>query len=192
MRSRHLVDPETLTALDEAPELVFSNETLAAIREVELPQLERSPNVTVSERIVPGVDGNPDIRVLIVTPAGVEAGAPGLFSHPWRRLCGTARIVPRPPDPDRRELRLRDRLHNIPPRPRDALGARSTISTPPSAGCTTTPQLGITIDPVAPPSAGGGRRPRERRRGGCGCLRRQAEALRMVCSVRRRQAPAGR
>jgi hypothetical protein len=37
MRSRHLVDPETLAALDQAPELVFSDETLPAIREVELP-----------------------------------------------------------------------------------------------------------------------------------------------------------
>jgi hypothetical protein len=58
--------------------LCLQRQTLAAIREVELPQLERSPNVTVSERIVPDVDGNPDIRMLIVTPAGVEAGAPGL------------------------------------------------------------------------------------------------------------------
>ena len=78
-RSRHLVDPETLPALDRVPSVVFSDENLAAIRQAGPPQLAFSPNVTVSERIVPGVRGNPDIRVLIVTPAGIEAGAPGLF-----------------------------------------------------------------------------------------------------------------
>jgi acetyl esterase/lipase len=78
-RSRHLVDPETLAALDQVPAPVFSDENLAAIREAGPPQLDFSPNVTVSERIVPGVGGNPDIRVIIVKPFGIQAGAPGLF-----------------------------------------------------------------------------------------------------------------
>ena len=89
-RSRHLVDPETLAVLDQVPELVFSNENLAAIRQAVPPQLEPSPNVTVSERIVPGPDGNPDIRVLVVTPAGTKAGAPGLFHiHGGGYVMGT-------------------------------------------------------------------------------------------------------
>lgn len=89
-RSRHLVDPETLAALEKIPDVVFSDETLADLRRAAPPQLERSPNVTVSERMVPGLNGNPDIRVLVLRPARVEPGAPGLFHiHGGGYVSGT-------------------------------------------------------------------------------------------------------
>jgi hypothetical protein len=176
MRSRHLVDPETLAALDEAPELVFSDETLAAIREVELPQLERSPNVTVSERIVPGVDGNPDIRVLIVTPAGVEAGAPGLFHiHGGGYVAGTPELFLG------RLTQIAENCgcvivstHTASP-PRRAGRARSTISTPPSAGCTTTPQRSASI-------RHGSRSPARAR---VAAMRRRSRSGRAIAAARR-------
>jgi acetyl esterase/lipase len=78
-RSRHLVDRETLAALEQIPDVVFNDETLAAIRAAKVPQLATSPNVTVSERLVPGANEAPDVRVLIIKPNGIKAGAPGLF-----------------------------------------------------------------------------------------------------------------
>ncbi len=69
--SRHLVDPAFLPLLDFFPAAGFNADTLGQIRAMvaELPRpTAPDDGISVSERVVPGPSGAPDVRVVIYTP----------------------------------------------------------------------------------------------------------------------------
>lgn len=80
MTTRHLVDPELIPMLDVSPSLVLNDESLLQTRavletmNVQAPaDLPEFPDVSVSERRVPGPEGAPDVRVLVYLPRNVAA-----------------------------------------------------------------------------------------------------------------------
>lgn len=80
MTTRHLVDPELIPMLDVFPSLVLNDESLLQTRamletmNVQAPaDLPEFPDVSVSERRVPGPEGAPDVRVLVYLPRNVAA-----------------------------------------------------------------------------------------------------------------------
>lgn len=81
--SAHLVDPDLKSITDEIPELHLSYETLATAREQFYAQLDvqipRELPVEVTEKLVPGPPGAPDVRVIIFTPTSVTEPRPGYF-----------------------------------------------------------------------------------------------------------------
>ena len=83
MPSRHLVDP-SLESFLEGPALEITTETLPAMREG-LKALYASflgdgdPEVTVTEHLVPGPPGAPDVKLLVYTPPGPKTARPALF-----------------------------------------------------------------------------------------------------------------
>lgn len=86
MTSRHLVDPELLAFLDQFPGPVFTAETLRQMRAMTgewLAQMAANlpafPEISVSERFVPGPAGAPDVRVLVYQPTTVAAPLPALL-----------------------------------------------------------------------------------------------------------------
>ncbi|MFV0535046.1 MAG: alpha/beta hydrolase [Cumulibacter sp.] len=73
--TRHLVDPETLPVLDAFPPLSLSAESLASVREMMGAPVPDAPDpaalfpdVNVSEKNIPGVAGDPDVRILHYEP----------------------------------------------------------------------------------------------------------------------------
>lgn len=83
----------------EEPELVMSLEKLSTIRaEVDaavaaLEDLSRGGRFTVSELSVPGLDGDPEIPLLVCTPAGAPASRPALyFLHGGGFFCNDHRL----------------------------------------------------------------------------------------------------
>ena len=84
MTTRHLVDP-ALESFIEAPPLEITLDTLPMVREA-LKGIyaavlgEADPEVTVSERLVPGPDGAPEVKVFVYTPPGANASR-GLLLH---------------------------------------------------------------------------------------------------------------
>ena len=98
MTTRHLVDPELVVMLDTFPTLTLSAETLPVIRTsivemmahppVELPSF---PDISVSERFVPGPEGVPDVRVLVYLPSNIQAPLPALlWIHGGGYVIGSA------------------------------------------------------------------------------------------------------
>jgi acetyl esterase/lipase len=98
MTTRHLVDPELVAMLDTFPELTLTAETLPLIRTsfkemmaqtpVDLPTF---PDISVSERFVPGPEGAPEVRVLVYLPATVQAPLPALlWIHGGGYVIGSA------------------------------------------------------------------------------------------------------
>jgi acetyl esterase/lipase len=82
-RSRHLVAPELLPIVDAFPPLIFSGETLPAIRAGQIEMFAERPSkdmpgVEVDELFVP-VAGGPDVRVLRYRPAGAGAPLPAIL-----------------------------------------------------------------------------------------------------------------
>ena len=76
--SRHLVDPELAVGLDtNMPTYKLDAETLPTYRQMLLdmvaaipkPTSEAMINVRRDERLVPGPESSPDVRVLVYTPA---------------------------------------------------------------------------------------------------------------------------
>lgn len=72
MSTRHLLDPDLATAVDKIPVLPLDMESLDARRAaraelmaVLLPKLPGIPRVTVSERLVPGPERAPAVRLLV-------------------------------------------------------------------------------------------------------------------------------
>lgn len=73
--SRHLIDPEIVDLLDVFPALNLSAETLPTVRammgapvEGAPDPVELFPDVTTTEYLVPGAEGDPDVRVLYYEP----------------------------------------------------------------------------------------------------------------------------
>ena len=81
MSTRHLVDPELLPFIDNAPSLSLSDETLpqmrAAIEAAVTLGDPSSVGVAREEHYLPGLDGGPDVRCLVYRPEAEIEGAPG-------------------------------------------------------------------------------------------------------------------
>ena len=76
--SRHLIDPELLPLIDAFPPIELSHETLAAFRDMVVPQPEPSAaaqNVEVSYRSIPGAAGDPPVRVALYRPPATNGSA---------------------------------------------------------------------------------------------------------------------
>jgi acetyl esterase/lipase len=84
--TRHLVDPEIAPLIELFPPFAFSPEALPEIR-VGISQMLAEgaklappvPSVEVSERLVPGPAGAPDVPVLLYQPKDAARPAPGLL-----------------------------------------------------------------------------------------------------------------
>ncbi len=84
--TRHLVDPEILPILDMFPGITLSSETLAqtragfdAMNAQTLANVPEFPDISVSERHIPGPQGAPDVRVLVYLPKNVSTPTPALL-----------------------------------------------------------------------------------------------------------------
>jgi acetyl esterase/lipase len=94
MTTRHLVDPELAAILDHIPAPVLTAETLGQIRAMSarasanLPQFS---TLSMSERIIPGPEGAPDVRLLIHLPTPVQEELPALlWIHGGGYIMGSA------------------------------------------------------------------------------------------------------
>lgn len=96
MSTRHLVDPELLTGLDNFPILELSPDMLklasAGVTEMSRQQREAAPPspVVAEERHAPGSAGAPDVRMLVYTPPGTEVKAGYLHIHGGGYVLGAA------------------------------------------------------------------------------------------------------
>jgi acetyl esterase/lipase len=99
MTTRHLVDPELVAMLDTFPQLTLTAETLPLIRttlkemmaQTPVEDLPTFPDISVSERFVPGPKGAPDVRVLVYLPTTVQAPLPALlWIHGGGYVIGSA------------------------------------------------------------------------------------------------------
>ncbi|HEX3958278.1 MAG TPA: alpha/beta hydrolase [Trebonia sp.] len=96
--TRHLVDPETLPLLDAFQPIEFTVAALPAIREgMNAPQpgapdpAELYPGVTRTELSIPGLDGDPDVGILLYEPAERATAAPAMvWIHGGGFIIGTA------------------------------------------------------------------------------------------------------
>lgn len=98
MSTRHLVDPELVGLLDTFPPLEFTPETLPFIRAGMAEMFQQAaaaapafPGITVSERMVPGPAGAPDVRVLVYLPNDAAGPLPALlWIHGGGYVIGSA------------------------------------------------------------------------------------------------------
>lgn len=84
MPSKHLLDPDLAPMLELIPGGGLNRERLVAMRQM-MTQMGKAnvppppAGVTVSERLVPGPAGSPDVRVLVSSPAARGAGRPAVL-----------------------------------------------------------------------------------------------------------------
>jgi len=99
--SRHLVAPELLAALERLPQLELDDALLAFIRTLPpgangMTMPERTPEqdaVRCEERFAPGLDGAPDVRLLVYTPPGARSLRPAyLHLHGGGFVMGSPEI----------------------------------------------------------------------------------------------------
>ncbi len=94
MTTRHLVDPELVAILDQLPTSALTTETLRQIRAMrsQTPvDLSQSPTLSVSERLIPGPPGAPDVRVLVYQPTPAREARPALlWLHGGGYIMGSA------------------------------------------------------------------------------------------------------
>ena len=86
MDTRHLVDPELAATLEQFPPLVLTPEILPQVRAISAeqfaqmrPLLPTFPEITVDERRVPGLAGEPEVRVLVYRPQSAGQQLPALL-----------------------------------------------------------------------------------------------------------------
>jgi triacylglycerol lipase len=98
MNTRHLVDPEILPVLDILPPLQLTPETLPQVR-ITIAEMFAQvaaaapafPDIEVHERMVPGPQGAPDVRVLVYLPKSVQRPLPALlWIHGGGYVIGSA------------------------------------------------------------------------------------------------------
>lgn len=100
MTTKYLVDPELVALLDQIPASVLTAETLGQTRakakmavmasqaSANLPQFSA---LSVSERFIPGLEGAPDVRVLVYLPTSVQGPLPALlWIHGGGYIMGSA------------------------------------------------------------------------------------------------------
>jgi acetyl esterase/lipase len=83
-RSYRLVDPECRGPLEMLDNPAPTDETLPALRIASVPvakmiDVSVEPGVTLTERSIPGPQGAPDVRLLILTPTGMDSATPALL-----------------------------------------------------------------------------------------------------------------
>lgn len=96
--TRHLVDPEVVSVLDDFQPFEFTVAALPAIRErLGTPPpgapdpAELFPGVTRTERLIPGLEGDPDVSILLYEPAGRGTPSPSLvWMHGGGFIVGSA------------------------------------------------------------------------------------------------------
>ena len=92
--TRHLVDPELVAILDRIPAPVLTAENLGQIRAMTSwapPNAPQFPDVSVSNRLIPGPEGAPDVRVRIYLPIQVHGSFPVLlWLHGGGYIMGSA------------------------------------------------------------------------------------------------------
>ncbi|PCC71023.1 Acetyl esterase/lipase [Nannocystis exedens] len=76
MSSRHLVDPQLQPLLGALPSFELSLQALTQIRALMPPASEPSADVIASERLVPGPEGAPEVRVVVYEPRRRQGLAP--------------------------------------------------------------------------------------------------------------------
>lgn len=98
MSTRHMVDPEIAPLLDTFPPIILDREQLPAIR-AGLAEMNAQmaaaapdfPNIEVSERMVPGPAGAPDVRVFVYLPKQAQKPMPALlWIHGGGYVLGSA------------------------------------------------------------------------------------------------------
>lgn len=97
MTTRHLVDSELIAMLDQFPALSLTPETLRQIRAMTQEMLAHAPvnvpefpDISVSERFIPGPAGAPDVRVLVYQPTSEQGSKPALlWIHGGGYVLGT-------------------------------------------------------------------------------------------------------
>ena len=94
MTSKHLVDPELVPILAYIPDTVLTADNLKQVRSmgsrapVDLPQFAA---LSVSERLIPGPQGAPDVRLLICQPPAAQGAIPALlWLHGGGYVMGSA------------------------------------------------------------------------------------------------------
>jgi len=98
--TRHLVDPEVAPMLEAFPPLGLSAETLPAVREAQAAPVPDAPDplalypdVTTTEKRIPGFEGDPDVRLLHYEPKDRTAPTAALvWIHGGGYVLGTADI----------------------------------------------------------------------------------------------------
>ncbi|WP_411341227.1 alpha/beta hydrolase [Sphingopyxis sp. J-6] len=98
MPSRHLVDPQILPMVEQAPAVVLDAEHLAESRAALVAMAEMLPqpaplaaDLTMYEERVPGLDGAPDVRLIITAPKASGSGRPGILHiHGGGYIMGSA------------------------------------------------------------------------------------------------------
>lgn len=100
-KTRGMIAPELLPGLEMMPEFELNDELIAFLRSgapvmsgFEPPPLsEAQQAVRCDERFIPGLNGAPDVRVLVYTPPGVAAARPAfLHIHGGGYVLGAADI----------------------------------------------------------------------------------------------------
>lgn len=86
MNTRHLLTPELAAVLDQLPVTPINRESLDQVRaaralqaEALLPMMPVFPDIDVSEHVLPGAGGSPDVRVLVYRPVGAKQALPVLL-----------------------------------------------------------------------------------------------------------------
>ena len=87
MNSKHLVDPELAPILDILPVVPLNNETLAQARASQKAMVAASkpapsPDIEVTEYLVPGPQDAPQVRVLLYLPKELPLPLPALLWVP--------------------------------------------------------------------------------------------------------------
>ena len=100
MTTKYLVDPELVAILDQIPASVLTAETLgqtrakakmAAMSSLASASLPQFSALSVSERFIPGLEGAPDVRVLVYLPTSVQGPFPVLlWIHGGGYIMGSA------------------------------------------------------------------------------------------------------
>ena len=98
MTTRHLVDSEIVASIDEFPRWQYSLETLPRIRADWAAMSARRasglpdfPDIVVTERVVPGPEGAPGVRVLVYLHQSAPRPLPALlWMHAGGYMLGSA------------------------------------------------------------------------------------------------------
>ncbi len=94
MTTRHLVDPELVTLLDQIPAPVLTSENLGRIRAMSArpaAHVSQISGLSVSERFIPSPAGAPDVRVLLYQPTSLPGPLPALlWLHGGGYIMGSA------------------------------------------------------------------------------------------------------
>jgi acetyl esterase/lipase len=106
MPSRHLVDPQLLPTLDNAPDMSVADGKLpnarAVIAEITKMGLEAADrSVATTEHFIASLNGDPELRVILYKPEGLAANAPVVLQiHGGGYIFGTAELD----DPNNRAM----------------------------------------------------------------------------------------